>query len=216
MSNPQFYISNCINGIVIKNGSYFEANTYGTISNCVDAGVVVLNNSTFTTLKKPVNALFDDNRINWAINVHDSKIGYVVSHNSVGNIGSSFYGVDSGIIYANNSSGEVYYSSFIASPGIDSSNNFCAAVYVQDSVVMLRDLDDTSGWGSLTGATGPTNYRVNGGTIITKDTSLATPEISDIAIGLNGGKVARIEYAGGSINPTVKMTASNYYYPKLI
>lgn len=216
MSNPQFYISNCINGIVVKNNSYFESNSYGNVSNCVDAGVVVLNNSTFTTLKKPVNALSDDNRINWTVNVYSAPIGYIISHSSVGNIGSTCSQVDSGIIYANNSSGEVYYSSFIASPGIDSSNNFCAAVYVQDSTVMIRDLDDTSGWGSLTGATGPTKYRVNGGTIITKDTSLASPEISDISIGLNGGKVARIEYGGGSTNPTVKMTASNYYYPKLI
>lgn len=214
MSNQKVYVSNCKTGIVIKNNSYFESQSYVTVSGCIESGVMVLNNSTLNCSRNVISSYAAGNEYN--LTTFGCPVGIAISNNSVGNIKCACVESEIGVIFSDNSSGEIWYGTFLAS-NTNKSGKFYSAVYVQDSNVMLRDCDDTSGWGSLTASTGPTNYRVNGGVIyVVTNEGTATPGISDISIGPRGGNVIGIDTAYTDVSDILdKINTDQYYYQKM-
>lgn len=206
------YITKCTYGLVAKNNSKVIVNSVLSIDGVLNTGVCIMNNS---TLNSSINGYSIYDNVTSSISIHNTNYGISISNNSTGIITGHMTNINTGIIYSNNSIGEVFNTSLFSSNGINSSNEFHSAVYVQDSHVLLRDLENTSGWGSVTGPvgyTGPTNYRVNGGSIlIIDDESLASPAIPDISIGLRGGV---IDAVGFIYNGDLELENELYYYQK--
>jgi len=214
-TNQKIYISNCKHGIVVKNNSYFQSQSYINVSGCLESGVTVLNNSTLDCSRNLYYVTDAANEYNLATT--RCPVGIIISNNSVGNIKCYCTSVDIGVIFNDNSTGEVFYSSFISDS--NKSGKFYSAVYVQNSNVMIRECEDTTGWGSLTASTGPTNYRVNGGTIyVVTNEGLVAPGISDISIGPKGGQVVGIDTAYSNVADNIieKIDRDQYYYQKMI
>jgi len=212
--NQKLYVSNCKTGIVVKNNSYFESQSFATVSGCIESGVMVFNNSTLNCSRNNYSTVDAGDYYN--LTVTNCPVGIIISNNSVGNIKCYCTSIDIGAIFNDNSTGEVWFSTFLSDT--NKSGKFYSAVYVQNSNVMLREMKDTSGWGSLTASTGPTNYRVNGGVIyVVTDEGLASPGISDISVGPQGGKVVGINtaYTNATFDILDKINTDQYYYQKM-